>query len=119
MTFQILNYKKNHFFNLLDDDYLLIKPSYMKGSVWFKLIGHSDSLYVKVTKAITNYAFIGKYGFFPKKTLNVYTEHILSNLGIIFFISIENIIIIEALYGIFTAFLEFNPEVFFLHEEIT
>ena len=71
MIFQTLDYKKNHFFNLLDDNYLLIKLSYIKGSVWLKLIGHSDSLYIKVTKAITNHASIGKYylRFFPKEDL--------------------------------------------------
>ena len=71
MIFQTLDYKKNHFFNLLDDNYLLIKLSYIKGSVWLKLIGHSDSLYIKVTKAITNHVSIGKYclRFFLKEDL--------------------------------------------------
>ena len=32
MTFQALDYKGNHFLNLLDNNYLSIKPTYMKDS---------------------------------------------------------------------------------------
>jgi len=31
MTFQASDYKENHFLDLLDDNYLPIKPTYMKG----------------------------------------------------------------------------------------
>ena len=37
MTFQISNLKENYFLNLLDDDYLPIKPTYMKSSLWLKV----------------------------------------------------------------------------------
>ena len=32
IIFQVSNLKRNHFFNLLNDDYLSIKPSYIKSS---------------------------------------------------------------------------------------
>lgn len=31
MTFQASDYKENHFLDLLNDNYLPIKPTYMKG----------------------------------------------------------------------------------------
>ena len=69
MTFQASNFKGNHFFKLNNDDYLLIKPVYTKNGRSLKSIGHSNSLYVKVTKLITNHASIGEYclRFFPKE----------------------------------------------------
>ena len=72
MTFQASDYKGNYFLDLLDNDYLSIKPTYIKGNTWLKLIGHSNSLYVCVTRAITNHTSIDKYHprFFPKENFN-------------------------------------------------
>ena len=69
MTFQALDYKGNHFLNLLNEEYLPIKPMYMKGGLWLKLLGHSNSLCARATRVITNYALIGEYRlrFFPKE----------------------------------------------------
>ena len=72
MTFQVSDYKENHFLHLFDNDYLSIKPTYIKGGTWLKLIGHSNSLCVRMTRAITNYTSIGKYysRFFSKENFN-------------------------------------------------
>lgn len=69
MMFQVLDYKRNHFLNLLNDDYLPIKPTYTKDDAWLKLLSYSNSLCMRVTRAITNHALIGKYHlrFFPKE----------------------------------------------------
>jgi len=74
MTFQALNLKKKHFLDLLDDDYILIMPTYMKGNAWLKLLSHSNFLYVRVTRAITNYVLIEEYclRFFSKKKYRNY-----------------------------------------------
>ena len=58
--------------NLLDNNYLSIKPTYMKDSTWLKLLGHLNSLYARATRAITNHAPIGKYclRFFPRENSN-------------------------------------------------
>ena len=44
----------------------------MKGSSWFKLPSHSNLLYVRTTRAITDYTPIGEYylRFFPKEIFN-------------------------------------------------
>ena len=72
MTFQASDYKGNHFLHLFDNDYLSIKPTYIKDGTWLKLIGHSNSLCVRMTRAITNYTSIGKYHsrFFSKENFN-------------------------------------------------
>jgi len=72
MIFQISNLKENYFLNLLDDDYLPIKPTYMKSDLWLKLIDYSNSLYTRVIRAITNYMLIEEYQlrFFPKENFN-------------------------------------------------
>ena len=61
MTFQASNFKGNHFLDLLDDNNNIIKLTYVKGGLWLKMIGHSNSLCVHATRTITNYAPIGKY----------------------------------------------------------
>jgi len=68
MTFQALDYKGNYFLNLLNDNYLPIKPTYMKGDTWFKLMGYFNSLCVRVTRAITKHTPISEYHlrFFSK-----------------------------------------------------
>jgi len=67
MTFQALDYKGNHFLNLLNEEYLPIKPMYVKGGLWLKLLGYSNSLCARATRAIINHALIGEYRlrFFP------------------------------------------------------
>jgi len=61
MTFQASDLKENHFLNLLDNKYLPVNHTYMKGSPWFKHIGHSNSLCARATRVTTNHASIGEY----------------------------------------------------------
>ena len=68
MTSQASDFKGNHFLNLLNDDHLSIKPTFMKSGFWLKLIGYSNSLCMRVTRVIINYMPIREYQlrFFPK-----------------------------------------------------
>ena len=69
MTFQASDGKGKNFLELLDDDLNIIEPSYTKGGPWLQLIGHSNSLCARATRAITNHTPIGEYKlrFFPKE----------------------------------------------------
>ena len=40
MTFQASDYKGNNFLDLIDDNNLPTKPTYMKGGAWLKHFGH-------------------------------------------------------------------------------
>ena len=61
MTFQASDFKGKQFLNLLDDELYPIEPSYTKGGLWLKHFGHSISLCVRATRAITNHAPTGEY----------------------------------------------------------
>ena len=61
IMFQASNLKGNHFLDLLDNDNNIIKLTYVKGRSWLKMIGHSNLLCVRTTRAITNHALIGEY----------------------------------------------------------
>ena len=61
MTFQMLDYKGNNFLDLFNDNHLLTIVTYMKGGTWLKHIGHSNSPYVRATRAITNHTLIDEY----------------------------------------------------------
>ena len=61
MTFQALDGKGNHFLDLLDNDFNIIKLSQSKGGPWFQAFGHSNLLCACTTRAITNHAPIGEY----------------------------------------------------------
>ena len=52
-----------------DDILNIIEPSYVKGGSWLKTFGHSNSLCVHATGAITNHGSISKYRlrFFPRE----------------------------------------------------
>ena len=66
MTFQASDFKGKQFLNGDDN---IIEPSYIKGGAWLKYFGHSNSLYTRASRAITNYALIGEYRlrFFPRE----------------------------------------------------
>jgi len=66
MTFY-LDLKGHHFLDLCNEDNNPLEPTYVKGKLWLKYFGHSNSLCAKVTRAIVNHATIGKYRlrFFP------------------------------------------------------
>ena len=65
--FQASNYKEKNFLNLNINDSYPIHPIYLKSRTWLKKFGLSNSLYIYITKLITNQAPIGKYKqrFFP------------------------------------------------------
>jgi len=69
MTFQALDGKGKQFYDLIDNNLEIIKPSYTKGGPWLQSFGHSNSLCARATRVITNHALIGEYclRFFPKE----------------------------------------------------
>lgn len=69
--FQASNYKRKNFLDLNDNYGYLICPSYSKDSVWLKYFELFNSLYVWITRLITNYTSIGKYRqrFFPNESI--------------------------------------------------
>ena len=69
IMFQASNLKGNQFLDLLNNNNNIIKLSYAKRGLWFKAIGHLNSLYVQATRAITKHAPAGKYRlrFFPRE----------------------------------------------------
>jgi len=78
ICFQASDSKGNNFLDLLDNDYNIIKPSYIKGGLWLQAFGHSNSLCTRATWAITNHAPIGEYRlrFFPNKNFScLYNEY--------------------------------------------
>jgi len=124
MIIQASDFKENHFLELLDDEYLSIKPTYIKGGSWLKLLGHSDSLCVRVTKTITNHAPIGEYHlrFFPKENFNCLcrTYPIESRCHILHKCRRYNNYWNPDRESLshFVAFLEHNPGAFSFHEGI-
>ena len=69
ITFQASDLKGNQFLDLMDSDNKLLEPLYIKSGPWLQNFGHSNLLCTRATRAITNYAPIGKYRlrFFPNK----------------------------------------------------
>jgi len=69
MCFQASDGKGNNFMDLLDNDFNVIEPSYIKGGPWLQAFGHSNSLCARATQAITNHVPIGEFHlrFFPNE----------------------------------------------------
>ena len=61
MTFQASDGKGNQFLDLMDSNLETIEPSYTKGSPWLQAFGHSNSLYARAMRAITNHTPIDEY----------------------------------------------------------
>jgi len=61
MTFQALDGKGRNFLDLINDNYEIIEPSYIKGSPWLQAFGLSNLLCAHTIRAITNHAPIGEY----------------------------------------------------------
>ena len=61
MKFQASNDKERNFLELLDDNFNIIKPMYLKRESWLKHLDYSNSLYARATRTIVNYAPISKY----------------------------------------------------------
>ena len=80
MTFQASEGKGKNFLDLLDDDLNVVKPSYAKGGLWLQLVGHSNSLCTRATRAITNHAPIREYRHnYYKPTF--YSSHLFHNMS--------------------------------------
>ena len=77
MMFQASDLKGNQFLDLLDNNNNIIKPLYVKDGLWLKTFGHSNSLYMHTTRAITNHAPISEYRlrFFPREEFK-YKPHV-------------------------------------------
>ena len=61
MTFQVLDKKRHQFLKLLNNDNKPLELTYSKDRSWLKYFEYSTSLCIRVTRAIVNYASIGKY----------------------------------------------------------
>jgi len=61
MTFQASDGKGKQFYDLVDNNLEIIEPSYTKGGLWLQSFRHSNLLYARATRAITNHTPIGKY----------------------------------------------------------
>ena len=61
MIFQASDQKGRQFLELVDNKDNPIKPLYINRGSWLKFLDHSNSLCVRTTRAIINYALIGEY----------------------------------------------------------
>ena len=125
ITFQVSDFKRNYFLDLLDDGFLSIKLTYMKNGTWLKSIRHSNSLCTRATREITNHIPIGKYhlrfflkenfsclcGCYPIKSRQ-YIPHEYRRYNNYWNTNRKSLIH-------FIAFLEFNSGIFFFYKEIT
>jgi len=120
-----LDYKRNNFLNLLNNNYLLTKPSYTKGDTWLKLLGHSNSLYIRAIRATTSHVSIGKYylRFFSRKSFKCLCRSYLTKSRCYILHKCRRYKNYwnsnrESLKN-FVVFLEFNPGAFSFHKDIT
>ena len=76
MIFQASNLKGNYFLKILDNDYCMIIPTYTKGGSWINYFSHSNSLYARATRVITNHILIEEYylRFFLKENFSYLYE---------------------------------------------
>ena len=61
MIFQTSEIKGKSFLDLTNSDDKTIEPTYIKGGLWLKYFGHSNSLYARALRVIMNHAPIGEY----------------------------------------------------------
>ena len=69
MMFQASDSKEKHFHDLVNGNNNSIKPPYTRGGSWLKFFSHSNSLYARAFRAITNHTLISEYRIrsFPRK----------------------------------------------------
>jgi len=74
ITFQASDRKGRQFLDLIDNNFNIIKPSYIKEGLWLQTFGHSNLLCACAIRVITNHAQIGKYQlrFFLSKEFRYY-----------------------------------------------
>ena len=117
--------KNKQFLNLVDGDNNLFEPLYIKDSLWFQNFGHSNSLYARASRAITNHAPIGKYRlrFFPREEFRYpYSQYPIKSRHYILheckrFNKYWNLRRDSVVY--FVMFLEHNPNMFAFPNAIT
>jgi len=125
IIFQISDFKENHFLDLLDGNYISVKPMYSKDRPWLKLVGHLNSLCARVTRVITNHVSIREYylRFFPRENFSCLCGNysIESRCYILYkcrrFNNYWNPN--RAFLDHFIVFLKYNPRAFFFNEDIT
>jgi len=125
MIFQASDLKGNYFPDLLDNNYLPVKPTYSKGSLWLKLFGYSNFLYARATRAITNHAPIREY------YLRSFLREIFSCLYRLYPIELRHHVLYKCrrynnywnsnrvFLSHFVLFLKYNLEAFSFHKEVT
>ena len=125
MTFQALDMKGKHFLDLVNNDNNTIELLYIKGGSWFKYFGHSNSLYTRASRVITNHAPIGEYRliFFSREEFSCscgqysiktrcYILHEYKRFNKYWNLRRDSI-------GHFIMFLELNPNIFAFPKSIT
>ena len=125
MVFQVSDLKEKHFLDLLNNDNNIIELSYIRGRLWLKHFGHSNSLCTRAIRAITNYAPIGEY------RLRFFSREDFSCPCSFYPIESRRYILYECkrfnkywnlrrdLISHFILFLEFNPNMFAFANSIT
>jgi len=123
MTFQVSDKKERHFLNLWNIDEGIMEPSYSKEGIWIKYISHSNLLYARATRVITNNAPIGEYwlGFFPREDFSCLYGNYLIESRFLHECKRYNKYwnLRRDTIGHFVAFLEFNENVFSFSGSIT
>ena len=61
MIFQVSDLKERNFLELVDNDNNTLEPTYCKGGTWLQFFGHSNMLYARAIRVITNHTLIGEY----------------------------------------------------------
>jgi len=123
IIFQSLNFKEQQFLELYNDDNNPIEPSYTKGGLWLMHFSHSNLLFGKATRMITNHTSIGEYRlrFFSQKDFS----YLCSNYSIRHYIYHkcrrynEYWNLRRDMISHFILFLEFNYSVFAFTSAIT
>ena len=125
ITFQASDLKDNYFLDLLNNKLYTIKSLYIKEDPWIIYFGHSNLLCARATRVITNHAPTGEYylRLFPREDFScpyrVYP--IETKCYILYNCRKYNKYwnLLRSMLSQFVAFLEFNPNVFSFHEDIT
>ena len=77
MMLQLSDMRGRQFLNLVNSDNYPLEPSYIKGGPWLQHFGHSNSLYARASRAITNHTPTGEYRlrFFPREEFRCSCGH--------------------------------------------
>ena len=83
MSFQLSDFKRKEFSGVTWQWSQPIELLATRDGLWLQQFSHSNLLCARTTRAIVNYASIGKYclRFFPREEFHVHVVYILSKLG--------------------------------------